>query len=170
MDYSRIVGPALAAARPRGKFLQQPGELRARHGARAPLRATPQLNHNINASWPLGHGTKHLPHHALHSIAVDRARRDAPAGDDTDTRLGQAVGPDVKGEIAPRPRFTVRQRRAEMLAPLQPRAARQRAIPLAQALNRARPLARRARSTPRPPRVCMRARKPWVRLRRFTEG
>ena len=33
-----------------------------------------------------------------------------------------------------------------------------------------RPLARRARITPRPPLVAMRARKPWVRLRRITEG
>jgi len=170
MNYSRIVGTALAAARPCGKLLQQPGELRARHCARAPLRATPQLNHNINAGRPLGHGTEHLPHHALHSIAVDRARRDSPAGNDADARLGQAVGLDVNGEIAPRPRLTVRQRRAEMLAPLQPHAARQRARPLAQALNRARPLARRARITPRPPRVCMRARNPCVRLRRITEG
>jgi len=34
-----------------------------------------------------------------------------------------------------------------------------------QADSRARPLARRALITARPPRVCMRARKPWVRLR-----
>lgn len=33
------------------------------------------------------------------------------------------------------------------------------------ALKRARPLARRAFITARPPRVLMRARKPWVRLR-----
>ena len=95
MDYSRILRSALAAARPRGKLLQQPAELCARHCPRARLRATPQLNHNINAGWPLGHGTEHLPHHALHSIAVDRAWRDSPAGDDTDARLGQAVGLDV---------------------------------------------------------------------------
>jgi hypothetical protein len=53
------------------------------------------LNHNIHAGWPLRHGTEHFPHHALHSIAVDRAWRDSPTGDDTDARLGQAVGLDV---------------------------------------------------------------------------
>jgi hypothetical protein len=36
--------------------------------------------------------------------------------------------------------------------------------------SRFRPLARRARMTERPPRVFMRTRKPWVRLRRVTEG
>lgn len=92
MDYSRLVGTALAAARPRGELLQQPGEFCARRCPCALLRATPQLNHNINAGRPLGHGTEHLPHHTLHSIAVDRAWRDSPAGDDADARQGQAVG------------------------------------------------------------------------------
>jgi hypothetical protein len=43
-------------------------------------------------------------------------------------------------------------------------------VALAQTLKRARPLARRARSTARPPRVRMRTRKPWVRFLRITEG
>ena len=128
------------------------------------------MNHDINAYWPRGHGAKQLPHHALHSITVDRPPRNAPAGDDSDASMRQAVGLDVHGEIASRPRFTGRQRRCELLAPLQAGAPRQRKAPLAQALNRVRPLARRARNTPRPPRVRMRARKPCVRLRRFTEG
>jgi hypothetical protein len=40
----------------------------------------------------------------------------------------------------------------------------------AQALRRARPLARRALKTLRPPGVLMRARKPWLRLRLITLG
>lgn len=39
-----------------------------------------------------------------------------------------------------------------------------------QTARRLRPLARRALITARPPRVFMRTRKPWVRLRRVTEG
>ena len=39
-----------------------------------------------------------------------------------------------------------------------------------QGASRARPLARRAESTLRPPTVFIRARKPWVRLRLMTEG
>ena len=39
-----------------------------------------------------------------------------------------------------------------------------------QTLSRARPFARRARMTARPPRVFMRTRKPWVRWRRVFEG
>jgi hypothetical protein len=39
-----------------------------------------------------------------------------------------------------------------------------------QGASRARPLARRAESTLRPPTVFIRARKPWVRLRLTTEG
>jgi hypothetical protein len=72
--------------------------------------------------------------------------------------------------MTPNPGAARRQRRGKLLAAIQPRAARQRATRLDQALNRARPLARRARSTLRPPRVRLRARKPCVRLRRFTEG
>ena len=40
----------------------------------------------------------------------------------------------------------------------------------AQTASRTRPFARRARRTLRPPILFMRARKPWVRLRRTTEG
>ena len=36
--------------------------------------------------------------------------------------------------------------------------------------SRERPLARRADSTLRPPTVCMRLRKPWLRARRSFEG
>jgi len=72
--------------------------------------------------------------------------------------------------MATRLRGARRQRCREMLPAMQSRAARQRTARLAQALNRTRPLARRARTTPRPPRVRIRARKPCVRLRRFTEG
>lgn len=43
-------------------------------------------------------------------------------------------------------------------------------ISLSQTPKRARPLARRARSTARPPRVRMRTRNPWVRFLRMTEG
>jgi hypothetical protein len=57
-----------------------------------------------------------------------------------------------------------------MLAAAQPRAARQLGAGLDQTANRARPFARRARRTPRPPRVRMRTRKPCVRLRRVTDG
>jgi hypothetical protein len=57
-----------------------------------------------------------------------------------------------------------------MLTAQQPRAARQCGAASAQTLNRARPLARRARSTPRPPRVRLRTRKPSERLRRVFEG
>jgi len=39
-----------------------------------------------------------------------------------------------------------------------------------QTASRARPLARRALMTARPLRVFMRTRKPWVRLRRVTDG
>jgi hypothetical protein len=39
-----------------------------------------------------------------------------------------------------------------------------------QTASRTRPFARRARRTLRPPMLFMRARKPWVRLRRTTEG
>src|SRR5690606_17781819 len=41
---------------------------------------------------------------------------------------------------------------------------------LAQTARRARPLARRALMTLRPPLVFMRTRKPWVRARRVLEG
>jgi hypothetical protein len=45
-----------------------------------------------------------------------------------------------------------------------------RPAPAVQTASRARPFARRARSTARPPRVRIRTRKPCVRLRRVTDG
>lgn len=52
----------------------------------------------------------------------------------------------------------------------QPRTARQFAGARDQTANRARPLARRARTTLRPPRVRIRTIKPCVRLRRVFDG
>jgi hypothetical protein len=85
--------------------------------------------------------------------------------------LGQAVGPDEQGEMAARSGSAGCQRRRVLSALQQLRAARQRGgRPGLQTLSRARPFERRARITARPPRVRMRTRKPWVRLRRVTEG
>ena len=111
-----------------------------------------------------------LARHSLEPVAVHCARRHPAARDDPEPRLGQAVRPQVQPEIAPRPRCSRRERLLVVLAALQPRAAGQRAGAGNQTLNRARPFARRARSTPRPPRVRLRTRKPCVRLRRVTDG
>ena len=151
---SLVIGPR------RGKFLQEPVQFHARRRVRSLPRATPQLDHDIHAGRAPRHRAKDLSHHALHSIAIDRARRHAPAGDDPDARAGKVVWPDVQPEIPPHACVAGGERRGELLATMQPRAARQRAVRLPQALNRARPLARRALSTPRPPRVRLRTRKP----------
>ena len=50
------------------------------------------------------------------------------------------------------------------------RADRGYAVATSYTASRARPLARRARNTLRPPAVFILLRKPWVRLRRTTEG
>jgi hypothetical protein len=55
---------------------------------------------------------------------------------------------------------TLRRRNAERAPPKRPR----------QTASRARPLARRARSTALPPRLFMRTRNPCVRLRRVFDG
>jgi hypothetical protein len=73
--------------------------------------------------------------------------------------------------MAPHARGAFRQRLGELRPAPQPRGARQAGGSLAvQTLNRARPLARRARMTARPLRVRMRTRNPCVRLRRVTDG
>jgi hypothetical protein len=112
---------------------------------------------------------KRLARHALETISVDGATRGPGAGYDSDPRLRQAVGSQVHPEMTPGTRRPGRDRFLVVLAAQQPRAARQPAA-RGQTVNRARPFARRERTTRRPPRVRFRTRNPWVRLRRVFDG
>ena len=106
---------------------------------------------------------QHLAQHPSEPVAVDGARQLLPAdhianpsGSCWDWRDEQLDSTRV--QTAP----VVENPRERRWAP-QP-------IRATQTARRTRPLARRARRTLRPPTDRIRARKPWVRLRRMTEG
>ena len=109
-----------------------------------------------------------LPQRTFRAIAVDRARKDTFGNDKTEpgntegVRFEHHTEPGTfDGSPAGKQRGDIS--RAESLPATV-------ALATAQTLKRARPLARRARSTARPPRVRMRTRNPWVRFLRMTEG
>ena len=112
-----------------------------------------------------------LADEALDTVAVNCARYMAFGDDQAETAVGEPVGPKLDNErLAPVPATGGEQRRdiggAEPLA----RAIRPAPDWRVQTPSRARPFARRARITARPPRVRIRTRNPCVRLRRTTEG
>ena len=153
------------------QFIQQPADFHAGRGHRFAQRTAAQLDHHIHAAQAVASAAEHLAYQALRAIAVDRPARDPSTDDDTDARLTQPIGPGKHGEMAAHPDRTGRQGSTILFSTQQPHAARQRRpVGAAQTPNRERPLARLARNTARPPRVRMRTRKPWVRLRRVTDG
>lgn len=114
---------------------------------------------------------KGLAHQPFNAVTIHCSRRNLSADDNADARPGQCVGLHEHTEMAAYYRRSARQGRPKLFAPQQALRPGQRGgARRVQTLNRARPLARRARITPRPPRVRIRTRKPWVRLRRVFDG
>ena len=152
---------------------QETIEFRARGGCARARRAAAHPHHNIDSPQTVAQYAERFPHQPLRPVPVDRPRHRFLADNDTEARVALAIRHGKHGEVAARCGRPRSERRRKLLAVLQPRRARQagfRGDRGAQTLNRARPLARRARNTERPPRVRMRTRNPWVRLRRVTDG
>ena len=109
---------------------------------------------------------------ALDSIAIDRPRSVLLRHQDAELRESRMAPFEIKtvtGQIATRP---MAQQAFELRFLPQP-AGRIEAEALGArgySPRRRRPLARRLRSTARPPRVPLRTRKPWRRARRVLEG
>jgi hypothetical protein len=158
----------LASAR--RELFQQSREFRPRRGDGVPLRITPQLDYHIYAPETMARLAKRLTRHALEAIPVHRARRRPGAGNDPEPRLAQPVGSQIHPEMTLGARRPGRERFPVVIRTQQPRAARQLAGARDQTANLARPFARRARTTLRPPRVRIRTMKPCVRLRRVFDG
>src|SRR4029077_12389278 len=109
-----------------------------------------------------------FPQPALHPVAIDRARKNALGNDQTEPRYAERMGPEGHAESGTSERRTAGEQRNDIGSPeTQPSTV---APADAQTPSRARPFARRARITARPPRVRMRTRNPWVRFLRTTEG
>ena len=136
--------------------------------SRASGRAT------TTTSWPRGQPLallgERLAQQALDLVAVDGAA-DLARDRQADARLGLVGrGRGVPARERVEDEVTVAVRAAVAVDALELGAARQ-APPLGrhdrrpQTVRRLRPLVRRRLSVRRPPRVCMRARKPWVRAR-----
>ena len=114
---------------------------------------------------------KHFPHQPLDPVAVHGTRSNLLADDDADTRALQPVRLHEHAEMAA-DRHGLASERRLIPGPFQEtrRSRQRRPVRGVQTLSRARPFARRARITARPPRVRIRTRKPWVRLRRVFDG
>jgi len=111
---------------------------------------------------------KQLPQHALHAVAIDRAGEDALGDDEAEPRDAECVDSGEDTEARTLERSPAGEQRGDV-GGAEPQPSTVSAAD-SQTLNRARPLARRARITARPPRVRMRTRNPWVRFLRRTEG
>jgi len=114
-------------------------------------------------------------HAPLHAIAVHRTRQLALADDHAQARMAGLIRPCHHQKMVDAGALAVGKNPVEFGRGGQP------CIPESdgfrpdclrddQTARRARPLARRALITARPALVFMRARKPWVRLRRTVEG
>jgi len=132
-----------------------------------------ESHYAVVAAEPLLLQPERLADEAADPVPGGRARRETLRHDERETRLSERVGQPVEAEPgAARQSSALEHCRdrggAEPLRSPQPQARRSalgRQIP-----RRARPFARRARITARPPRLRIRTRKPWVRFRRTTEG
>ena len=126
-------------------------------------------HYNIDWTELITQLTEYFPNSALHQRTGDRARGGVPADHYSQPRLlaGQAIPAqnDKKFTLPPG-----RKRTGKLRFAAQPRFARQTQARRLQTAKRARPLARRALMTARPPRVFMRSRKPCVRARRVLDG
>ena len=140
----------------------------------AARRTTPQAHQHIEPRQAIAPDAKYFPYDTLHPVAIDGPGRHLFAGDDSKPRVSESIQPGKHGEIPARPDRAGSQRCRELIRTPQPRRARKthprRPAPAVQTASRARPFARRARSTPRPPRVRIRTRNPCVRLRFAIEG
>jgi hypothetical protein len=126
-------------------------------------------DHYVNRSQSAAVEAEDFADQALHADAGNGPGHVAFCGDDAE--LGgfvRGIVPDLnckEESLAPAGEPSREARRAA-----QPRRARQSGANDVHTARRARPLARRALITARPPRDFIRTRKPWVRLRRVLDG
>jgi hypothetical protein len=120
-----------------------------------------------------------LAHEAPDPVPRHRTGRETLGHDEREARVVERTGEPVEVEAGGAYHLAALQRRGDRCGtePLLAAQALSAPQPVVEARSerqttpsRARPLARRARITARPPRVRMRTRKPCVRLRRTTEG
>jgi hypothetical protein len=141
---------------------QAPLELGYHHG---PLR---HANQDIATSQLRLAASKPFSNHALDAIAVDRARQHPLGNDEAQPRDAERVCFEQHAETGALDGSPSGEQGNDIGGPESLPAGE--APVLAQTARRARPFARRARSTARPPRVRIRTRNPWVRFLRITEG
>lgn len=132
-------------------------------------------DHHIKAAQCVLVMAETFPGQTLEPIAIDRTAS-VPAGHrHTQARVVKTVWPSQKREKTVFRPFSLAKQAPKIVTLIQARSGREAPFPRRshtdpQGVRRARPLARRALSTLRPPLVAMRARKPWVRLRRRLLG
>jgi len=153
--------------------MEQVAQFGARHGGFGARQTRACAHYEVDAGERVALGAKDLARHAFTVIAGHCPRHyalvdyDAQARLDDSVRLGinleqPAVDPAFVSEDGCKRMRTVKTvrpgKRVDLLAAAN------------QTPRRVRPLARRARTTARPPRVFMRTRNPCVRLRLVVDG
>lgn len=122
---------------------------------------------------------KHLPetrtHTPLDTIAIDRARQQTLADHKSQPGMSERVGMRHDQEGIATRALIVCEHPLEFSRCPEARVTKNQCFPgrsdrVDQTARRARPFARRALMTARPALVFMRARNPWVRLRRTVDG
>jgi hypothetical protein len=114
-------------------------------------------------------GSEPLADLPFDSIASDRQRNMAFRRSQAEAGVTERIWPDLYEYAATTHFASIQQQRRNVLLaePLDPGIAPAAVV---QTASRARPFARRARMTARPPRVRIRTRNPWVRFLFMTEG
>jgi len=162
-------GSRLRALPASASFPQKPFQFTTGRGNIRPSCGLADSHDDIDWTKLITQLTEYFANGALHQRTCNRTWSALPADYDSQAglfarRAGSAQN-DKKLPLAPR-----RKRTGKLRFAAQPRFARQPGARCLQTAKRARPLARRALITARPPRVFMRSRKPCVRARRVLEG
>lgn len=162
----------------RGFRVQQPHqqareqhlEFRTQHPPRRVMGRPRHTNHQIDPDRSTRPHTENFPNLPLQPITTHRSLRHALCHHQAQTGMWQTVFPPMHTK-KPSTQFLPRSEdRGKVGRFRQTRGTRKTRAWRTHTARRLRPLARRARITERPPRLRIRTRKPWVRLRRTLEG
>lgn len=147
-------------------------ERRAQAGRRGEARGWQGPDYEIQTAQSALLVTEGFTDQALDAVAVHGPRTNAPRHGDGQARTWQQIGHGVDGEHAVEGTFAVFHHVPNVGATAEARTWAERVVDdsVSQTLTRARPLARLALRTLRPPLVLMRARNPCVLLRLRTLG
>ena len=134
------------------------------------LRGTSDLHDEVDFREALRHAPEAFANEPLDAVTGCRITHGLAADGDSEARMREFVRPQIDGEEGIPGAVATAKGQVERRRIQKPVGARKCLVPALQrrdqvGVSRARPFARRALITRRPPRVRILARKPWVRAR-----